>query len=143
MINQLVNYGANRLMGLGLVAVGLGGFYAYDRYDKSAHYLPAKARVSSVEESCYMEKRSGRSTWTSDVLACDLAKFAVQNHPKWEGYTVKYKITLKYDYVSPVDRRTHSGQRQMSAYPNGKKPSPGEVIDIRVSRTDPNKTREI
>ncbi|PPD45503.1 MAG: hypothetical protein CTY15_03700 [Methylocystis sp.] len=142
MMNGLVNYGATRVLGLGVVGVGLGVFYVVDQYDKKNNYTPIQARVSRVEEKCYMEKRSGRSTWTSDMLACERAQEMVKSHPNWLGYTVKYKINVSYDYVSPVDNRTHSGSRVMSAYPDGKKIYPGSQISIRASKSDPNKTRE-
>jgi hypothetical protein len=143
MINSLVNYGANRLMGLGIVAVAAGGFYAYDQYDKKTHYVPVQARISNVQELCYMEMRSGRTTTTSDTVACDVAQYAVKNHPKWQGFTVKSKITVDYDYVSPVDNRTHSGKRMLSAWPGGKKLSRGEIFTIRASKSNPDKSREI
>lgn len=143
MINSLINYGANRVMGLGIVAIGVGGFYVFDQYDKKANYVPVQARVSKAEELCYMEKKVGRTTTTSDVLACDVAQYAVKNHPKWQGFTVKSKISLEYEYVSPVDNRTHSGKRMMSAWPEGRKLNRGELFQIRASKKNPEKTREI
>lgn len=143
MINSLINYGANRLMGLGVLAIGLGGFYAFDQYDKRANYAPAQARISKVEELCYMEKEVGRTTTTSDVLGCEIAQYAVKNHPKWNGFTVKSKISVEYEYISPVDNRTHSGKRTMSAWPDGRKLNRGELFQIRASKIDPNKSREI
>lgn len=143
MINSLINYGANRLMGLGVLAVGVGGFYVFDQYDKRVNYAPAQARISKVEELCYMEKKAGRTTTTSDVLSCDVAQYAVKNHPKWQGFTVKSQIRLEYEYVSPVDNRTHSGKRTMSAWPEGRKLNRGEVFQIRASKKDPDKSREI
>lgn len=142
MINGLLNYGANRVMSFGLVALGVGGFYIYDRYDKNANYLPVQARVTNVQEVCYLEKRAGRTRTTSDTLACDKAQYLAKNHPSWQDFTVKYKVTVDYDYVSPVDNRTHSGKRTLAAYPDGKKIYRGEIFNIRASKTDPNKSRE-
>lgn len=131
-------------MKIGAVMIGCSGLYfAYDQYDKKAHYIPAQARVSNVAELCYMEKKSGRATTTSDVVACDVAHYAVKNHPKWQGFTVRSKIRLEYEYVSPVDNRTHSGKRIFNDWPEGKKLSRGEAFMIRASKTDPNKSREI
>lgn len=142
MINGLMNYGARRLIGLGVVAVGVGGYHLYDQYDKKTNYVPVQARVANVQEDCYLEKKSGRTTTTSDTLPCDKAQYLSQNHPKWQGFSVKYRIAVDYVYVSPVDNRTHSGKRMLSAYPGGRKISRGEVFDIRASKTNPDKSRE-
>jgi hypothetical protein len=143
MMNSLVNYGVNRLMGLGVVAVGIGAFYVFDQYDKRANYTPVQARISKVDELCYMEKKVGRTTTTSDVVSCDIAHYAVSRHPKWEGFDVKSKISLEYEYVSPVDNRTHSGKRSLSEWPDGKRLNRGELFQIRASKSNPDKSREI
>jgi len=143
MIHSLINYGANRLMGLGIVAVGFGAFYAFDQYDKKTNYTPVQARLSKVEELSYMEQKVGRTTTISDVVSCDVAQYAVKNHPKWQGFTVKSQIKLEYDYVSPADSRTHSGKRTISAWPDGRKLSRGELFPVRASKSDPDKSREI
>lgn len=143
MINGILNYGANRLFSAGVAVVGLGGFYLYDQYDKRSNFVPMQARVTNVQELCYMEKKAGRRTTVSDTLACDAAHYAVQNHPNWQGFTVKYKISVDYTYVSPVDHRSHNGRRTLSAFPDGKKIRSGEIFNVRASKTDPNKSREI
>ncbi len=142
-INNIINAYVNRLMMLGVAAVGVGGFYLYDQYNKKTNFVPVQARITNVSEICYMEKKSGRTTETSDALACDIAQHAVKSHPKWQGFNVKYKINVDYDYVSPVDQKTHSGKRTLSAYPNGRKLARGEIFNVRASKTDPNKSREI
>ncbi|GLI93120.1 hypothetical protein [Methylocystis echinoides] len=142
MMNAFIEYFRGRLLALGIVLLGLGGFAAFDQYNKRTNYTPVQARLSKVEELCYMEKRERRTTSTSDVIACDLAQYAVANHPKWQGFTIKSQIRLEYAYVSPVDGRTHSGKRTIDYWPGGKKLSRGDLFPIRASKTDPDKTRE-
>lgn len=143
MVNAILNALVHRAMWLGIILVGAGGVYAYDQYNKKANFVPVQARVSEVRETCYMEKRVGRRTSTSDTLACDLARKLTQEHPSWQGFQVKQQIVVNYEYVSPVDQRTHSGKRTLSAYPAGKKISRGEIFNVRASKTDPAKSREI
>lgn len=143
MVNAILNALVHRAMWFGIVMVGAGGVYAYDQYDKRTNFVPVQARVVDVKETCYMERRAGRRTTTSDTLACNLARDMVQNHPSWQGFQVKQQIVVNYEYVSPADKRTHSGKRTLSAYPNGKKLSSGEILNVRASKTDPNKSREI
>ena len=142
-VNAIVNGLIHRAKVFGVVAVGIGGFAAYDKYDKGANYMPVQARITDVQDMCFMEKRSGRTREYSDIIACNMAEAAVKLSPKWQGFDIKHKITVAYDYVSPVDRKTHSGKREMSAFPNGKKLSLGEIFNVRASKTDANKSREI
>lgn len=129
--------------GVGIVLAGIGAFALWDGYDKKANYVPAEARVMSVEETCWMEKREGKSTWTSNTGDCAASEFLVANHPKWAGYEVKRKITLKLAYVSPVDRAVHDTVKKLDAYPEQKKLAVGDVTKILVSKSDAQKTRDI
>ena len=80
-----------------------GSAIVYDAYDKAANYVPVAARASNVDRKCYMEKKEGRTTYTSDVLECSMAELAVKDHPKWMGYTVKSRIVIDFTFPSPVD----------------------------------------
>jgi hypothetical protein len=126
-----------------IVAVGVVGITAYDRYDKRVNFQPVDARISAVNEQCYMEKVEGRTTSTSDVVRCEVAELLTRAHPKWQGYTVKRKIELRIDYTSPVDGATHASSLQMSAFPNGRPLHAGDVLQILASKTKADKTREL
>jgi len=144
MINALVNYGAHRLMSFGLVALGVGGFYVYDQYDKKTNFVPVQARVTNVQELCYLEKRSGRTTSSSDTLACDKAQYLSQNHPRWQGFSVRYKIAVDYDYVSPVDNRTHFRKAHADLLPRRKKDQPWRNLQhSRVEERSEQVSREL
>lgn len=132
-----------RLALAAVVLFGAGVYYVVDQFDKGMNYIAVRARVVDVKETCHMEKRSGRRTSTSSALDCGRAREAVANDPEWQGYRVKYNIEVSYDYVSPVDARTHRGLQTLNEYPDRKTIKRGDFFDIRASKTDPNRSREI
>src|SRR5262245_26398359 len=136
-----------RLAGIVIVALGAAGLATYDQYDKRVNYRRVDARISGVNEQCYMEKvtREGitKTTSTSDLLRCELAETLTREHPKWQGYSVKHKIEIKVAYVSPVDGAPHTSSLQMSAFPNGRPLRAGEIFPILASKTKADKTRSI
>src|SRR5258705_12104292 len=97
---------------------------AYDQYDKRKNFQPVHARISAVNEQCYMEKVERevltKTTSTSDLLPCEIATLLTREHPKWQGYAVKHKIEVSFAYVSLADGATHTSGQQMSAFPNGR-----------------------
>lgn len=123
------------------------GFTAYDFYDKRANYEPVMARVTKVDEQCWMEKKERgiltKTTHTSDLLPCPIAERLVASHPKWAGYAIKMKIEVGYLFTSPVDGKAHAAKRQLSDYPEGHKLGVGDVVEIRASKTNDGKVREL
>lgn len=132
-----------RLLIGGVVLAGMGVFYAVDVLDKNTNYDHVMARVRSVTETCYMEKRGFKSKTTSDVLPCAVAESLVKTHPNWEGFTVKYKIQLSLAYVSPADGSTQTGALTISRYPAAKKLQSGDVYEVLASKGDARKIRSI
>jgi hypothetical protein len=136
-----------RLAGILIVAVGVAGFAAYDQYDKRVNFKRVDARISAVNDQCYMEKvtREGitKTTSTSDLLRCELAQVLTREHPKWQGYTIKHKIEVRFAFVSPVDGATHTSSLEMSSFPNGRPLRAGEVLPVLASKTKADKTRAI
>jgi hypothetical protein len=65
-----------------------------------------------------------------------------REHPKWQGYSVKHKIVIRFAYVSPVDGATHDSSLTMTAYPNGPLRA-GDVLRVLASKTKADKTREL
>ena len=120
---------------------------AYDQYDKKTNFQPVNARISAVNEQCYMENVERgvltKTTLTSDLLSCDRAMLLTREHPKWQGYTVKHKIEVRFAYISPVDGTTRTSSQQMSAFPDGKPLRVGDTMPIRASKTKADKTRSI
>ena len=136
-----------RLAGILIVAVGAAGLAAYDQYDKRVNFKRVDARISAVNDQCYMEKvtREGitKTTSTSEMLRCELAQVLTREHPKWQGYAVKHKIEVRFVFISPVDGATHASSLEMSAFPAGKQLRAGEVLPVLASKTKADKTRAI
>ena len=136
-----------RLAGFMIVAVGLAGFAAYDQYDKRVNFRRVEARISAVNDQCYMEKvtRDGitKTTSTSETLRCELAQALTREHPKWQGYSVKHKIEVRFAFVSPVDGATHTSSLEMATFPNGRPLRAGEILPVLASKTKVDKTRAI
>jgi hypothetical protein len=133
-----------RLVVYGMVCVGVASLHVYGEFDKRMNFQPIDARVSAVNEQCYMEKKEGLGsgkTWTSDLLPCELAGLLTREHPKWQGYDVKHKIEVRFDYISPVDGATHSSRLEMSAYPDGRLLHAGDIFPVQASRDQANRTR--
>jgi len=136
-----------RLVVFGIIAAGVGGFAIYDQYDKKTNFQPVDARISAVNEQCYLEKVDrgvlSKTTWTSDLLRCELAETLTREHPKWHGYTIKHKIEIRFSYVSPADRATHASSLTMSAFPKGQPLHAGDVLRVLASKTKADKTRAL
>jgi hypothetical protein len=136
-----------RLYVFGAIAVGAAAIGIYDQYDKNTNYLPVEARISDVNEQCYMEKVEHgavmKTTYTSDLVRCEVAELLTREHPKWRGYAIKHKIVVQFDYVSPVDGATHASSLTMSDFPNGQPLSAGDVLRVLASKTKAEKIRKL
>ena len=133
-----------RLVLYGMFCVGLAGLHVHNEFDKRVNFQPIDARVSAVNEQCYMEKKEGLvsgKTWTSDLLPCGLAALLTRDHPKWQGYDIKHKIEVRFDYISPVDGATHASSLEMSAYPDGRPLQAGDIFPVQASKDQANRTR--
>ncbi|MGY3535269.1 MULTISPECIES: hypothetical protein [Bradyrhizobium] len=130
-----------------IVAVGAFGIAIYDQYDKGANYQRVDARISSVNDQCYLEKVERgvitKTTFTSDLTRCETAELLRKEHPKWQGYHVMHKIEVRVVYVSPVDGVSHQSSLEMSYFPSGKPLRAGEVFPVLASKTKAEKTRMI
>ena len=122
------------------------GLSAYDQYDKKANYQLVNARVGAVSDQCYMEKvESGafkKTTSTSDLIRCEVAEVLTREHPKWQGYSIKHKIVIRFAFVSPVDGGTHESSLTMAAFPNGPVRA-GDVLQVLASKTKADQTRAL
>ncbi|PDT75500.1 hypothetical protein [Bradyrhizobium sp. C9] len=130
-----------------IVAVGAFGIAIYDQYDKGANYQRVDARISSVNDQCYLEKVERgvvtKTTFTSELTRCETAELLRKEHPKWQGYHVMHKIEVRVVYVSPVDGVSHQSSLEMSYFPSGKPLRAGEVLPVLASKTKADKTRMI
>ena len=65
-----------------------------------------------------------------------------REHPKWQGYSIKHKIVIRFAYFSPVDGAIHDSSLTMAAFPKGPLRA-GEVLRVLASKTKADKTREL
>ncbi len=135
-----------RLGVFGIIAAAVVGLTAYDQYDKKTNYQLVNARVRAVSDQCYMEKvESGafrKTTSTSDLVRCEVAEVLTREHPKWQGYSIKHKIVIKFAFVSPVDGATHDSSLTMAAFPSGPLRA-GDVLQVLASKTKADQTRPL
>lgn len=134
-----------RVAGLAIILAGAIGIVAYDQYDKTTNYKRVDARVSGVNDQCYLEKVErgifSKTKWTSGIVRCDDAELLRRENPKWQGYNVRHKIELRVVYVSPVDGVTHQSVLRMSSFPCGQPLHAGDLLPVLASRTKVDRTR--
>lgn len=140
MMDVLRTFASNRLLSVALLGTT---YVASDEYEKRINHDVVRAHVSWVQDECYMEKRDGGATAKAGPYSCDVVEAAIRNRPQWQGASVKYKIEVGYDYLSPADHHTHSAKRALSAWPDGKRIVRGDTFEIRASKIDPEATREM
>ncbi len=135
-----------RLGVFGIIAAAVVGLTAYDQYDKKANYQLVDARINAVTDQCYMEKEERgafkKTTSTSDLVRCEVAELLTREHPKWQGYSIKHKIVIRFAFVSPVDGATHDSSLTMAAFPNGPLRA-GDVLRVLASKTKADQTRAL
>ncbi|MES5484793.1 hypothetical protein QMZ05_18715 [Bradyrhizobium sp. INPA03-11B] len=134
-----------RLAGLAISLAGAIGIVAYDQYDKTTNYARVDARISGVNDQCYLEKVERgiltKTKWTSDMVRCDVAELLRKENPKWQGYNVRHKIEVRVVYVSPVDGVTHQSVLRMSYFPCGQPLHAGDLLPVLASRTKVDRAR--
>jgi hypothetical protein len=90
-----------RLVIYGMFCAGLAGLHVYGEFDKRVNYQPVDARVSAVDEQCYMEKKEDAGKWTSDLLPCEVAALLTRDHRNGKVTT----SSTRSRFVSNLSRR--------------------------------------
>jgi hypothetical protein len=119
------------------------GLAVIEEYDKKKNYVRVDARVTKVATTCYLEKKEGKSTRTTDVIECDKAELLKQIHPGYAGWDVKYSIKVAYLFTSPADRQAHEGEQTFIAYPEGRKLQYGDLMPVLAHKSEAGKSRSI
>ncbi|WP_424361745.1 hypothetical protein [Methylocystis parvus] len=135
MLKGLSNYSAGRLLGMGMtLAVSAG----YEQYINFTDFRSVEARVTSVRDRCYMQKRSGGEMVKSNEYDCASVESAVENNAIWRGASIVYDIHIDLQFVSPADGALHAASRDLTAWPSGKRVRKGDVLSIRASKSEPD-----
>ena len=132
-----------RLMVFSGVVLFCVGVAAIDKFDKSHNYVRVDARVIKVAATCYLQKKEGNSTRTSDVLDCDKAELLKTIHPAYAGWNVVYSIKVAYLFTSPADRQAHPGEQTLAAYPEGRRLHDGDLMPVLAHKAEAAKSRAI
>jgi hypothetical protein len=131
-----------RLAMFGALAIGGGIFYTVSMVDRGLHYTQIKAQVTSAAVDCYV--KSGRSsvvkkgTKQTAYMDCKMAPFAAKEFG-FSASDVKKRAKLKFNYKSPVDGSSQSGEHVVSDadvdYKNG------QTVMVYAHTSEPKKYR--
>ncbi len=127
----------------GIVLAVLGGFYMYWQYDRATNYERVEAIVTKVEETCYLRKTKGKTTYTTDEGPCGALKLLSESHPEYKGFKLVRVTYVTFDYVSPVDGDWYSGQHQQRKHQDGSWIREGDKMDILAHTAEPKKTTKM
>jgi hypothetical protein len=132
------------LKAYGLVGVVLSLSYAYSQYDKATNYVETTARVTKVEESCYLKKKERgigtKTTITTKTGPCKIANALKEHHPEFKSYSVIKNTYVEFSYKSPVDGRRHNGRHEQAKHKNGQPIKRGDALAILAHMEVPEKT---
>ena len=91
--------------------------------------------------AAFVQHLEGSYSGVMGLPLFEMAEILARNHPKWQGYDIKHKIDVSFGYVSPVDGAWHTGNHQLSAFPDGRPLRAGDGLPILISKTKADKTR--
>ncbi|WP_428688412.1 hypothetical protein [Roseibium sp.] len=127
------------LAGAGVIG---GGAMAYQAYDLKMHYTVVDAKIMSVKTECFIksgkEKIVTKGTSNLAYMDCEIAPLVARQEGMDES-AVHERVTVTYDYRSPVDDRMHSGQYSRTG--NTKDLIKGRVIRVHAHNTLPDVSR--
>lgn len=132
----------NTLIKLGGIAAVVGAFMLYAKYDRATNYEQISATVTGIEESCYMKKRSGKRSWTTDEGPCEIVTQIHENHPEFKDYRLIKNVYVEFEYISPVDNAWYTGKVEQSTHPDGSEIKYGDSLVVLAHKEKPEKTRK-
>ena len=129
-----------------LIPLGLGGLFLYAQFDRSTNYEETMARVTKVEELCYMTKRErgvlSKTTTTTDHGPCAPIQRIHETHPAYKDYRLVKVTYVEYRYRSPADGKLHRGKHEQVKHPDGKAVKSGDTLLVLAHKTNAEKTRK-
>jgi len=122
-----------------------GGATAYSQYDRSVNYEPVDARITSIEEKCYLKKVSRsfnkKKTTTTPEGSCNVAAALVRTHPEFKDMDLVRAAYVEVKYRSPADGKYYRDDLKFELKKNAKYRS-GQQLKILASVTDTRKIRK-
>lgn len=131
----------SKLVGYGAVGGFLAVAYVVTSIDQAINYQEVSARISGIEESCYLEKKESKKTRFTDPMDCELAKALRTAHPAYDGFSIVRNATLHLAYTHPttnqytrasLELKRHNGDFQV-----------GKVVQILAHKEEPGKIRKL
>lgn len=128
--------------------VFVGGLIARDQYRRYFDFVPVDARVAKVDKYCYLwakgkgaaqPKQLGVNT---DHMDCAVAARLAQT-PQWADAELGWRQAYEFDYLSPVDGKTHRGHVDALSGPNEAAFRVGQIVKVRASKKEADKSRAI
>jgi len=127
----------SNLSRIGLFAVLVAGFFAYDWYDRKFNYLPVVATITNASTVCYFQKKEYKTTTTSGEFPCALTA-QMSADERWQGFQVKEKTHIGYSYEIEGKKFSGKGTREDAA---AKSLSVGSHLDVLANIADLSKSR--
>lgn len=137
-----------RLLGSGIVVVGVAIIGVVNAYDRSANYVEAEGEIFRIDRTCtfVIEERSMKGTVKSnkdeDCSSTDeFSKIRKQDKAS-RGKDVKGDAVVKVSYTSPVDHSYQTAELKFDGHDElFYTLNAHQKIRILVSKTDPSKIR--
>lgn len=127
---------------LGLVAVGVAGFFGYDQYDRAYNYEQVVAEVTTVDEVCHLTKKEGKTRYVTDAGPCDIVEEINRTHPEYLDYKLVRTTDVQYRYQSPADGNTYSGSHKQRKHEDGTPIAQGEGLTVLAHKAEPETTKK-
>ena len=116
---------------LAFILVGMG----YVEYNRRYNFTPVDAHVTKVEKHCQVQTSKN----VTNPMDCAAAQKLVQTAEFTGGETLWYEYYY-FDYLSPVDGKIHHGNLAAKSDAKAISFKVGQVVKVRASKKDANKT---
>ena len=102
---------------LGLILVVFVAFVAYKEFDLAANYERIPAKVTKVDEVCYLKKKERgvftKTTTTTKEGPCTIVRALNETHPEYQDFDLVKVTYIEFRYRSPADGKMHRGKDKL------------------------------
>lgn len=125
-------------------ALAFAGIGLYATYDRATNYETTTAKVTKVEEVCYMKKTergvASKTTKTTKEGPCPIITAMDQTHPEFQDYDLIKVIYVEFRYRSPADGKFHRGKQRQENVRSGLPLRSGDDLQVLAHKTKPEVT---